>query len=31
MQPLSITLYSWSFIVTLTGTIMFILVSHFPE
>ncbi|MFV1852208.1 MAG: hypothetical protein ACMZ66_16090 [Thalassospira sp.] len=31
MQPVAITLYSYSFIITLTGTIMFIVVSHFPE
>ncbi|OCO99152.1 MULTISPECIES: hypothetical protein [unclassified Ensifer] len=31
MQPLSLTLYSFSFLVTLTGTVMFIIVSHFPE
>lgn len=31
MQPLSITLYSWSFLTTLAGTVMFIIVSHFPE
>ncbi|AMY69605.1 hypothetical protein [Frigidibacter mobilis] len=31
MQPFALTLYSWSFIVTLTGTVMFIVVSHFPE
>ena len=31
MQPLWITLYSWSFLTTLVGTVMFIIVSHFPE
>ncbi len=31
MQPVWITLYSWSFLVTLVGTVMFIIVSHFPE
>ena len=31
MQPFVIALYSYSFIVTLTGTVMFIIVSHFPE
>ena len=31
MQPLSLTLYSCSFLVTLVGTVMFIVVSHFPE
>jgi hypothetical protein len=27
MQPLSLTLYSWSFTTTLFGTVMFIIVS----
>jgi uncharacterized membrane protein YjjP (DUF1212 family) len=31
MQPVAITLYSYSFIMTLIGTVMFIVVSHFPE
>lgn len=31
MQPLSLTLYSWSFAVTLTGTALFIVGSKFPE
>lgn len=31
MQPFALALYTWSFIVTLTGTVMFIVVSHFPE
>ena len=31
MQPFAIWLYTYSFIVTLTGTVMFIIVSHFPE
>jgi hypothetical protein len=31
MQPFVLALYTWSFIVTLTGTVMFIIVSHFPE
>ena len=31
MQPFSIALYSWSFLTTLVGTVMFIVVSHFPE
>lgn len=31
MQPLSLSLYSYSFLVTLLGTVMFIIVSHFPE
>ncbi len=31
LQPLSLTLYTYSFITTLVGTIMFIVVSKFPE
>ncbi len=31
LQPVSMTLYSWSFAVTLLGTVMFIVVSKFPE
>jgi hypothetical protein len=31
MQPVAIWLYSYSFIITLIGTVMFIIVSHFPE
>ena len=31
MQPWTLTAYTWSFLVTLTGTVMFIVVSHFPE
>lgn len=31
MQPLSLTLFTLSFPVTLIGTVMFIVVSHFPE
>ena len=31
MQPLSIWLYSQSFSVILTGTIGFVIVSHFPD
>jgi hypothetical protein len=31
MQGFAITLYTYSFIVTLVGTVMFIIVSHFPE
>lgn len=31
MQPFAIGLYTYSFIVTLIGTVMFIIVSHFPE
>lgn len=31
MQPYLLWAFSWSFIVTLTGTVMFLVVSHFPE
>jgi hypothetical protein len=31
MQPVSMTLFSWSFAVILAGTIGFVVVSHFPE
>ncbi|MDA9019732.1 hypothetical protein N9H60_00940 [Flavimaricola sp.] len=31
MQPFSLALYSYSFVVTLVGTVMFIVVSHFSE
>ena len=31
MQPFVIGLYTYSFAITLTGTVMFIVVSHFPE
>lgn len=31
MQPFALALYTWSFVVTLVGTVMFIVVSHFPE
>ena len=31
MQPYLFWAYTWSFLVTLTGTVMFIIVSHFPE
>lgn len=30
MQPLSLWAYGWSFPVILTGTLMFLVVSHFP-
>ncbi len=30
MQPFAIGFYTYSFIVTLIGTVMFIIVSHFP-
>jgi len=31
MQPFLLVLYTYSFIVTLVGTVMFIIVSHFSE
>ncbi len=31
MQPFALWAYTWSFLVTLTGTVLFIIVSHFPE
>lgn len=31
VQPFSITLYGWSFSVVLAGTVMFMIVSKFPE
>ena len=31
MQHAALWLYTYSFIVTLVGTVMFIIVSHFPE
>lgn len=31
MQPFALIAFTYSFIVTLVGTIMFIIVSHFPE
>ena len=31
MQPFAMWAYTWSFLVTLVGTVMFIVVSHFPE
>jgi hypothetical protein len=31
VQPFSIALYGWSFTVVLTGTVMFMVVSKFPE
>ncbi len=30
MQPFAMWAFTWSFVVTLTGTVMFIVVSHFP-
>ncbi|MBD3666097.1 hypothetical protein [Sulfitobacter aestuariivivens] len=31
MQPFAIWLYTYSFITTLVGTVMFIIVSHFKD
>ena len=31
VQPFSIDLYGWSFSVVLAGTVMFMIVSKFPE
>lgn len=31
MQPIAIGLYTYSFLITLVGTVMFIIVNHFPE
>jgi hypothetical protein len=31
MQPFALWLFTWSFAVTLTGTVQFIVASHFPE
>ena len=31
MQPFILLLYTYSFVVTLIGTLMFVIVSHFPE
>ncbi len=31
MQPISLLIYGWSFATILAGTIMFVIVSHFPE
>ena len=31
MQPFALWMFTWSFVVTLIGTVMFIIVSHFPE
>jgi len=30
-QPFALTLYTWSFVTMLVGTVMFIIVSKFPE
>jgi hypothetical protein len=31
MQPWALVLFTWSFPVILSGTALFVLVSHFPE
>ncbi|MEO1604338.1 MAG: hypothetical protein AAFU34_03375 [Pseudomonadota bacterium] len=31
MQPFVLWVFTYSFITTLVGTVMFIIVSHFPE
>jgi hypothetical protein len=31
MQPFFLWAFTWSFVVTLVGTVMFIVTSHFPE
>jgi hypothetical protein len=31
MQPFALWMFTWSFIVTLTGTVMYIIVTKFPE
>jgi hypothetical protein len=31
VQPLSLDLYSYSFVTILAGTLGFVVVSHFPE
>ncbi len=31
MQPLYLIAFTYSFAITLVGTVMFIIVSHFPE
>jgi hypothetical protein len=31
MQPVSLSLYSYSFITILAGTLGFVIVSHFPD
>ncbi len=31
MQPFALVAFTYSFVVTLAGTVMFIVVSHFPE
>jgi hypothetical protein len=31
LQPFSLALFTWSFVTTLAGTVMFMIVSKFPE
>ena len=31
LQPFSLTLYTWSFVTTLAGTALFMVVSKFPD
>jgi hypothetical protein len=31
LQPFSLALYTWSFLTTLAGTVLFMVVSKFPE
>ncbi|TCT10757.1 hypothetical protein EDC22_105258 [Tepidamorphus gemmatus] len=31
MQPFAIVLYTYSFVTILTGTVLFVIVSHFPD
>jgi hypothetical protein len=31
MQPFVLWAFTYSFVITLVGTVMFIIVSHFPE
>jgi hypothetical protein len=31
LQPFAMVLYTWSFITTLIGTVMFMIVSKFPK
>ena len=31
MQPVMLELFTWSFSVILAGTVLFIIVSHFPD
>ena len=31
LQPFAMVLYTWSFLTTLIGTVMFMVVSKFPE